>query len=198
MTCTAFCHQAFQETRVSRRKPLDLCSPGGARELRPHHMAVAENGLPLRVRDVGSKDASERISRTADMMELWHLLDRKPRQLSGGQRQRVAMGRAAIREPKLFVPMTALQPRHEAQGKHWRRFASCTGNSGRRRYMSRTDQVEAMTLADRTVCSKTAFASRSAHPSDLYSKPANTSRQVLGGSNVRRPRVHRTNSTIAT
>ncbi|PBB24558.1 sn-glycerol-3-phosphate ABC transporter ATP-binding protein UgpC [Mesorhizobium sp. WSM4307] len=140
------------------------------------HMSVAENiGFPLRVRSVGSKDASERVSRTADMIGLSRLLDRKPRQLSGGQRQRVAMGRAIIRDPKLFLfdePLSNLDAKLRghirAQIRQLHRELGATSI-----YVTH-DQVEAMTLADRIVLLKDGVCQQIGSPLDLYSKPANT------------------------
>src|SRR5262245_27949030 len=68
------------------------------------HMSVADNiGYGLKLRKVPKAELKERVNRAAEMLELTHLLDRKPKQLSGGQRQRVAMGRAIVRDPKVFL-----------------------------------------------------------------------------------------------
>jgi multiple sugar transport system ATP-binding protein len=68
------------------------------------HMSVAQNiAYPLRKRGVPKSEHAMRIKRVADLLQLEPLLDRKPRQLSGGQQQRVALGRALVREPKVFL-----------------------------------------------------------------------------------------------
>jgi multiple sugar transport system ATP-binding protein len=139
------------------------------------HMSVAENiGSPLRVKGVEPKDASERISKTADMIGLSHLLDRKPRQLSGGQRQRVAMGRAIIRDPKLFLfdePLSNLDAK--LRGHIRGQIRQLHRELGATSIYVTHDQVEAMTLADRIVLLKDGVCQQVGTPLDLYSKPAN-------------------------
>ena len=68
------------------------------------HMNVRENmSYGLKIRKMSAEEIGARISKAAEILELSHLLDRKPKQLSGGQRQRVAMGRAIVRDPKVFL-----------------------------------------------------------------------------------------------
>src|SRR5690606_20722099 len=68
------------------------------------HMSVYENmAYGLKIRGLSKSDIQSRVQVAAEILELSHLLDRRPRQLSGGQRQRVAMGRAIVREPKVFL-----------------------------------------------------------------------------------------------
>ena len=68
------------------------------------HLSVADNiGFGLRLRKMSSSEISKRVAWAAKMLDLAPYLDRKPKQLSGGQRQRVAMGRAIVREPKVFL-----------------------------------------------------------------------------------------------
>ncbi|RUW83254.1 ATP-binding cassette domain-containing protein, partial [Mesorhizobium sp. M1E.F.Ca.ET.063.01.1.1] len=117
------------------------------------HMSVAQNiGYSLKVAGVPAAERTRRIQAVARILELEHLLDRKPTALSGGQRQRVAMGRAMIREPKVFLfdePLSNLdaklrvQMRSEIRKLHRRLNATSV--------FVTHDQVEAMTLADRLV-----------------------------------------------
>ncbi|MEL7346866.1 MAG: ATP-binding cassette domain-containing protein, partial [Pseudomonadota bacterium] len=117
------------------------------------HMTVAENiGFGLRVRGVDRAERDRTVRRTAEILEIGALLERKPRELSGGQRQRVAMGRAIVREPDVFLmdePLSNLdaqlraQMRSEIRQLHRRLGATMV-------YVTH-DQVEAMTMADRIV-----------------------------------------------
>ena len=117
------------------------------------HMTVRENlSLGLRIRKIAATEIDRRVTWAAGMLGLAPLLDRKPKQLSGGQRQRVAMGRAMVREPKVFLfdePLSNLDAGLRAQmrieiGGLQRRLKTTTI------YVTH-DQVEAMTLGDRIV-----------------------------------------------
>ena len=117
------------------------------------HMSVFENmAYGLKIRGMGRAEIQQRVDKAAKILELGELLQRKPGQLSGGQRQRVAMGRAIVREPKVFLfdePLSNLdaklrvQMRLEIQKLH--RELSTTSL-----YVTH-DQVEAMTLAQRMI-----------------------------------------------
>ena len=71
--------------------------------LYPHKTIRANMAFGLRMRGMGSAEAAERVASAADMLDIAHLLDRKPAQLSGGQMQRVALGRALVRDPAVFL-----------------------------------------------------------------------------------------------
>jgi sn-glycerol 3-phosphate transport system ATP-binding protein len=138
------------------------------------HMSVAQNiGYSLKVAGIPAAQRNERIRAVARMLELEPLLDRKPAALSGGQRQRVAMGRAMIREPKVFLfdePLSNLdaklrvQMRSEIRKLHRRLNATSV--------FVTHDQVEAMTLADRLVVMNGGRVEQVGTPGEIYKRPA--------------------------
>ena len=140
------------------------------------HMSVYDNmAYGLRIRGMSKPDIDARVRRAAGILELGPLLERKPRQLSGGQRQRVAMGRAIVREPKVFLfdePLSNLdaklrvQMRAELQDLHRRLQTTSL-------YVTH-DQVEAMTLAQRMVVMNGGRAEQIGAPLEVYKKPAST------------------------
>jgi multiple sugar transport system ATP-binding protein len=144
------------------------------------HMTVRENlSLGLRLRKIAREEIDRRVTWAAGMLGLASLLDRKPKQLSGGQRQRVAMGRAMVREPKVFLfdePLSNLDAGLRAQmrieiGGLQRRLNTTTI------YVTH-DQVEAMTLGDRIVVLADGRIQQIGRPIDLYRAPV--SRFVAG------------------
>ncbi|NVK35211.1 MAG: sn-glycerol-3-phosphate ABC transporter ATP-binding protein UgpC [Rhodobacteraceae bacterium] len=140
------------------------------------HMTVAENmGFPLKMVNASASEIEQKIAAAADILQLGHLLDRRPDQLSGGQKQRVAMGRTIVRDPKLFLfdePLSNLdadlriEMRIEIEKLHKRLAATMI-------YVTH-DQVEAMTLADRIVVLRDGVIEQTGAPLDLYERPANT------------------------
>ena len=139
------------------------------------HMTVRENlSLGLRLRKIARQEIDRRVTLAAGMLGLAPLLDRKPKQLSGGQRQRVAMGRAMVREPKVFLfdePLSNLDASLRAQmrieiGGLQRRLNTTTI------YVTH-DQVEAMTLGDRIVVLADGRIQQIGRPIDLYRAPVN-------------------------
>ena len=139
------------------------------------HMTVRENlSLGLRLRKIKRQEIERRVTWAAGMLGLAPLLDRKPKQLSGGQRQRVAMGRAMVREPKVFLfdePLSNLDAGLRAQmrieiGGLQRRLKTPTI------YVTH-DQVEAMTLGDRIVVLADGRIQQVGRPIDLYRAPVN-------------------------
>ena len=138
------------------------------------HMSVYDNmAYGLKIRKLSKADIRERVDRAAEILELSLLLDRRPRQLSGGQRQRVAMGRAIVREPKVFLfdePLSNLdaklrvQMRLEIQKLH-RRLGTTS------LYVTH-DQVEAMTLAHRMIVMNRGVAEQIGTPAEVFEKPA--------------------------
>ncbi|MDR7031001.1 ABC transporter ATP-binding protein [Rhizobium rosettiformans] len=139
------------------------------------HMTVAENmGFSLRLAKAPKAEADARIQTAANMLDLGQLLDRYPKQLSGGQRQRVAMGRAIVRDPKVFLfdePLSNLdaklrvQMRAEIKALHQRLKTTSI-------YVTH-DQVEAMTMADRIVVMNGGKIEQVGTPLELYDSPAN-------------------------
>ncbi|MDX5595171.1 sn-glycerol-3-phosphate ABC transporter ATP-binding protein UgpC [Pseudovibrio sp. SPO723] len=139
------------------------------------HMSVEENmGFNLRISGISKSDIKARVQETAEILDLVHLLDRKPSQLSGGQRQRVAMGRALVRNPDVFLfdePLSNLdaklrvQMREEIKRLHQRVRTT-------KIYVTH-DQIEAMTLADRVVILNQGIIQQVGTPRELYQNPAN-------------------------
>ena len=139
------------------------------------HLSVRQNiGFSLSVAHAAKKDIEARTIEVARMLQLEHLLDRRPAQLSGGQRQRVAIGRALVREPEVFLfdePLSNLdallrvQMRIELAKLHKKLKATMI-------YVTH-DQVEAMTLADKIVVLDNGKISQVGTPLELYSAPAN-------------------------
>ncbi len=138
------------------------------------HLTVAENiGFGLSVRRVPKKEIRERVGRTAEILQIADLLDRRPRQLSGGQRQRVAMGRAIVREPAVFLfdePLSNLDAKlrvaMRTEIKRLHRDLAATSI-----YVTH-DQVEAMTLGDRLVVMNKGVIEQEGAPLDIYMRPA--------------------------
>ena len=138
------------------------------------HMTVRENmGFALRLRRLPKPLIAQRIADAAHALGLDALLDRLPRQLSGGQRQRVALGRALVRQPRLFLfdePLSNLdakmrvEMRHEIHRLHLRLRATIL-------YVTH-DQTEAMTLGDRIVVMDAGRIRQIADPLTLYDSPA--------------------------
>ncbi len=138
------------------------------------NMTVAENiAFGLEMRKVPKAQREEAVQRVARMLQIGHLLERKPGALSGGQRQRVAMGRALARDPKLFLfdePLSNLdaklrvEMRAEIKLLHQRTKTTTV-------YVTH-DQVEAMTLGDRIAVMKDGVVQQFGTPDDIYSRPA--------------------------
>src|SRR5512133_345885 len=137
------------------------------------HMSVYDNmAYGLRMRRTNRAEIRSRVSRAAKILQLDGLLQRRPRQLSGGQRQRVAMGRAIVRDPKVFLfdePLSNLdaklrvQMRTEIKKVHQKVRTTTV-------YVTH-DQVEAMTLADRVVVMNAGLIEQVGSPNDLYHSP---------------------------
>jgi multiple sugar transport system ATP-binding protein len=140
------------------------------------NMTVAKNiEFPLEMRKVEKSKRSERVQSVAKLLQIEHLLERKPRQLSGGQRQRVAIGRALAREPKLYLfdePLSNLDAqlrldmRTEIKKLHQRLKSTIV-------YVTH-DQIEAMTLATRIAVMKGGVVQQLGTPHEVYNRPANT------------------------
>ena len=139
------------------------------------HMTVAENmGFSLRLRKADPKFTAERVEHAAKILNLSPYLKRFPRELSGGQRQRVAMGRAIVRDPKVFLfdePLSNLDAklrvamRAEIKALHQRLKTTTV-------YVTH-DQVEAMTMADRIVVMQDGRLEQIGTPLELYDRPDN-------------------------
>lgn len=139
------------------------------------HMTVYENmGFGLKIRKMEKSEINERVVNAAKILGIEELLKRKPRSLSGGQRQRVAIGRAIVRNPKVFLmdePLSNLDTklRNEMRAEiiklHKRLQTTFI-------YVTH-DQTEAMTLGDRIVIMKDGLVQQIASPQEVYNNPAN-------------------------
>ena len=139
------------------------------------HMSVYDNmAFGLKLRKTPKDEIDKLVQEAARILDLTHLLDRKPKALSGGQRQRVAMGRAIVRNPKVFLmdePLSNLdaklrgQMRIEISKLHQRLEATII-------YVTH-DQTEAMTLGTRIVVMKDGIVQQVDSPQNLYDKPCN-------------------------
>jgi lactose/L-arabinose transport system ATP-binding protein len=139
------------------------------------HMSVEENmGFGLKMTGTDRAVINQRVGKASKILHLDQLLDRKPKQLSGGQRQRVAIGRAIVREPKVFLfdePLSNLdaelrvQMRLEIARLHQSLKATMV-------YVTH-DQVEAMTLADKIVVLRGGIVEQAGAPLELYDNPDN-------------------------
>ncbi|HST73850.1 MAG TPA: sn-glycerol-3-phosphate ABC transporter ATP-binding protein UgpC [Acetobacteraceae bacterium] len=140
------------------------------------HMSVFDNmAYALKVRGLSRADIRRRVEQTAAMLGLDGLLARKPRQLSGGQRQRVAMGRAVIREPKLFLfdePLSNLDAKLRVQMRA--EILRLQRRMGVTSLYVTHDQVEAMTLGDRLLVLHEGRPAQLATPMEVFSNPADT------------------------
>ncbi|HEX4062771.1 MAG TPA: sn-glycerol-3-phosphate ABC transporter ATP-binding protein UgpC [Streptosporangiaceae bacterium] len=156
---------------------------------------VGENmGFALKMQGVSKEERARRVRDAAKLLDLEDFLDRKPRNLSGGQRQRVAMGRAIVREPKVFCmdePLSNL----DAQ----LRVATRTQIAEMQRRLAVTtvyvthDQVEAMTMGERVAVMRAGKLQQFASPTELYDHPAN----VFVAGFIGSPAMNRLDGTLA-
>jgi multiple sugar transport system ATP-binding protein len=142
--------------------------------LYPHMTVAANMGFSLKLRGASKSEIETRVRRAADILGLVPFLDRFPRQLSGGQRQRVAMGRAIVRDPRVFLfdePLSNLDAklrvamRTEIKELHQRLRTTTI-------YVTH-DQIEAMTMADKIVVMHDGLVEQIGAPLALYDRPAN-------------------------
>ncbi len=139
------------------------------------HMSVADNmGFALRVMKTPKAERDRRVRDAARLLDLEEYLGRKPKELSGGQRQRVAMGRAIVREPKVFLmdePLSNLDAKLRVQTRT--QIAALQRRLGVTTVYVTHDQVEAMTMGDRVAVLKDGILQQVATPLHLYQHPAN-------------------------
>jgi len=140
------------------------------------HMKVYDNmAYGLRNRGMPKDEIDSRVKAAAKTLELSHLLQRRPRELSGGQRQRVAMGRAIVRNPKVFLfdePLSNLDAKLRGQMRV--EIKGLQRSLGVTSVYVTHDQLEAMTLADLLVVMNNGLVEQSGKPLDIYEKPAST------------------------
>ena len=138
-------------------------------------MSVADNiGFALEMRKVPKPERARRIGEVAALLQITHLLERRPAQLSGGQRQRVAMGRALARQPRLFLfdePLSNLDAKLRVEMRaEIKRLHQASGITSV--YVTH-DQIEAMTLGSRIAVMKDGVLQQLGTPDDIYNRPAN-------------------------
>jgi multiple sugar transport system ATP-binding protein len=139
------------------------------------HMSVYQNmAFGLKLRKFKKADIDARVREAATILDITHLLDRKPKALSGGQRQRVALGRAIVREPQVFLmdePLSNLDAKLRVQmraeiSKLAKRLETTVI------YVTH-DQTEAMTMGDRIVVMDKGIIQQAATPEEIYNNPVN-------------------------
>ena len=139
------------------------------------NMSVAENiAFGLEIRKVPKDERMKEVQRVAKLLQIEHLLDRKPGQLSGGQRQRVAMGRALARRPRLYLfdePLSNLDAKLRVEMRT--EIKKLHQNLGTTIVYVTHDQIEAMTLADRIAVMKDGIVQQFGTPQEIYDNPAN-------------------------
>ena len=139
------------------------------------HMTVFDNmAFGLKLRKVPKPEIERKVNEAAKILDLSHLLDRKPKAMSGGQRQRVALGRAIVRSPKVFLldePLSNLDAKLRAQMRT--EISKIHKKLGTTFIYVTHDQTEAMTMGDRIVCMKDGYVQQVDTPQNLYENPVN-------------------------
>ena len=139
------------------------------------HMTVAENmAFGLKLQKTPKEEIKRRVEEAARILDITHLLDRKPKALSGGQKQRVALGRAIVRNPKVFLldePLSNLDAKLRAAMRT--ELTKLHNRVGTTFIYVTHDQVEAMTMATRIVVMKDGLIQQVDTPQNLYDSPCN-------------------------
>ncbi len=139
------------------------------------HMTVADNmGFALKIAGTPKAEIRTRVEEAAKILDLTQYLDRKPKALSGGQRQRVAMGRAIVRQPRVFLmdePLSNLDAKLRVQTRT--QIASLQRRLGVTTVYVTHDQTEALTMGDRIAVLKDGLLQQVGTPRDMYDTPAN-------------------------
>ncbi|MEM9433859.1 MAG: ATP-binding cassette domain-containing protein [Pseudomonadota bacterium] len=166
----------FDERPISKLDPKerDLAMVFQDYALYPH-MNIARNmSFALRLAREPKAKIDETVQRVAEMLNIAHLLDRKPAELSGGQRQRVAMGRALVRDASTFLfdePLSNLDAK--LRGKMRAELAEMRDTIDKNMVYVTHDQVEAMTLGDRIVVMSDGLIQQQGTPEELFKSPVN-------------------------
>ena len=143
--------------------------------LYPHMSNYDNMAYGLKIAKVPKEEIKARVDKAAKILELGHLLERKPRELSGGQRQRVAMGRAIVRQPQVFLfdePLSNLDAKLRAQTRL--EIQKLHRELGITSLFVTHDQVEAMTLAQRMIVMNAGNMEQFGTPEEVYHTPAST------------------------
>jgi len=143
--------------------------------LYPHMSNYDNMAYGLKIAGIAKDEIRRRVDKAAHILELTHLLARKPRELSGGQRQRVAMGRAIVRQPQVFLfdePLSNLDAKLRGQTRvEIRKLHAELGTTS---LFVTHDQVEAMTLAQRMMVMNAGVMEQFGTPEEVYQRPAST------------------------
>ena len=142
--------------------------------LYPHMTVFGNMAFGLKLRKTPKEEIKRRVEEAARALEIEHLLDRKPKALSGGQRQRVALGRAIVRDPKVFLldePLSNLDAKLRAQMRT--EISKLHQKIGTTFIYVTHDQTEAMTMANRIVVMKDGYIQQVDTPQHLYDRPCN-------------------------
>ena len=158
------------------------------------HMTVFENmSFGLKLRKTPKEEIKRRVEEAARILDIMHLLDRRPKALSGGQKQRVALGRAIVRNPKVFLldePLSNLDAKLRAQMRT--ELTKIHKKVGTTFIYVTHDQVEAMTMASRIVVMKDGVIQQVDTPQKLYDNPAN----IFVAGFIGTPQMNFINSTL--
>ena len=142
--------------------------------LYPHKTVFDNVANPLKLAKVGAQEITERVKRATELLEIDHLLDRRPQELSGGQKQRVAIGRAIVRQPQVFLfdePIAHLDAKLRARMRsELKRLQVDLGVTSL--YVTH-DQLEALSMADRVAVMHEGVLQQYDTPQTIYEKPAN-------------------------
>ena len=166
----------FDDVRVNELAPKDrdVAMVFENYALYPHKTVFENMANPLKLRGQDAARIKDRVTSAAKLLEIGHLLERRPQELSGGQKQRVAIGRAIVREPKLFLfdePIAHLDAKlrahMRAEIKHLQRALGTTMI-----YVTH-DQLEAMTMADKIAVMHEGELQQLGSPREVYNKPVN-------------------------
>ena len=166
----------FDDLRVNELAPKDrdVAMVFENYALYPHKSVFENMANPLKLRGQDADRIKERVTSAAKLLEIGHLLERRPQELSGGQKQRVAIGRAIVREPKLFLfdePIAHLDAKLRAhmrgEIKHLQRTLGTTMI-----YVTH-DQLEAMTMADKIAVMHEGVLQQLGTPREVYNNPVN-------------------------
>ncbi|MGL5447633.1 MAG: ABC transporter ATP-binding protein [Rhabdaerophilum sp.] len=142
--------------------------------LYPHLTVAANMGFGLKMRGTPDEVIKSRVQEAARILDIGHLLERRPRQLSGGQRQRVALGRAIVREPQAFLMDEPLSNLDAKLRVHMRaEIGALHQRLGVTTIYVTHDQIEAMTMANRIVIMKDGEIQQIADPETMFERPAN-------------------------
>lgn len=166
----------FGETRINDLPPKDrdIAMVFENYALYPHKSVYDNIANSLRLRGMSRTEIEERVAKAAKMLEIGHLLDRRPQALSGGQKQRVAIGRAIVREPQLFLfdePIAHLDAKLRA---HMRgELKLMQRELGTTMIYVTHDQLEALSMADRIAVMHEGVMQQLGTPQDIYNNPVN-------------------------